>query len=328
MATKKAKLKNKIILIYNPNAGSKRKQVGAGREITLENVKSLLDQYQLPADYVPTQGPKHATTLARNSVKEGYETVLVAGGDGTVNEVANGLVGSNVTMGIIPMGTFMNIARMLSIPMDIEKAIQLIKIHRVRKIDVGVVTRLEGEKLSEPYYFLESSGVGVDARIQQHVKRLERGKISSIFHIIKSFAMLSLEKMEITTDDRTINCKASMVTVANGPYNGAALLMAPNAKLNDHRLTVVIYKMRRRKLGKHFSRMLALNKVDRRKITTIKTKTVKITAGKNVLVHVDASLFGPTPVSYKIRPNALSVICGFPTPEEHASLKSRTYLDP
>ncbi|MGI8419101.1 MAG: diacylglycerol/lipid kinase family protein [Candidatus Levyibacteriota bacterium] len=320
---------NSIKFIFNPHAGEKRKTIGAGNSVSLDEIKALLHQYQLPVDYAPTKGPKHATQLARESTKEGYETVIVAGGDGTVSEAANGLVGSNTNLGIIPMGTFMNIARMLSIPLDIEKAVEIIKIKRVRKIDIGKVTKMEGEKSTEPYYFIESSGIGLDAHIQDYFKQIEQGRLHNIFPLINKFFHFSSGITEIITDTKTISCKASIINIANGPYAGANLKMAPSAKLNDHRLTVSIYPMTQWELIKYFTKMKLTQKSDGRKLHIIKTKNVKLrTSTPDMYVHVDASLFGSPPVHYQIIPNALNVICGFPGGVEPNSLHSRTTLDP
>ncbi len=320
---------NAIKFIFNPHAGEKRKSIGGGNGVSLDEIKSLLQQYQLPVDYAPTKGPKHATQLAKEGISEGYETVIVAGGDGTVNEAANGLVGSDINLGIIPMGTFMNIAHMLSIPLDIEKAIAIIKIKRIRKIDVGQVTKLEGEKLTDPYYFIESSGIGLDAHVQDYFKKIERGDLQNIFPLIHKFFKFRSGLTEIVTDAKKITCKASIINVANGPYAGANFRMSPSAKLNDHRLTVSIYSMTQWELVKYFLKMKLTQKSDGRRLHTIKAKNVKIqTTTEDMYVHVDASLFGSPPVNYKIIPNALNVICGFPASSDPVSISSRTTLDP
>lgn len=320
--------KNIIKLLYNPTAGTKRRYAG-GKVLTLEEIKLCLKQYQLPVDYFPTKSSNHATQLAKDSIKEGYETVLVAGGDGTINEIANGLVGSNITLGIIPLGTFNNIAGMLSIPLDIEKAIEIIKIRRIRKIDVGMVTTLAGEKLSNPFYFLESSGIGFDAHIQKHVKKIEQGRMMHVFSLLNDLLKFTTERIEIKTDTQSLSIKTSLISIANGPFSGANLDIAPHAKLNDHMLNVVIYKMSKWELVRYFLMMRITKRKDLRRLKSIKTTEVEVsTKSHKIPVHADACLFGTTPVKYKIKPNALNVICGFPRSEEETALKARTVLDP
>ncbi len=317
-----------VKLIYNPHAGMKRKLVNAGVQVSLEDIKSVIKQYQITADYFPTNGPGHATTLAKNAIKEGYKTVLVAGGDGTAGEAANGLVNSDIPLGIIPMGSVMNIARMLSIPNDLEKAVELIKIGRIRKIDVGAVIKMGEDKLNTPYFFLESAGIGLEAHLHEYVMEMERGDKKAFFKIFKTWIDYYSHSAKITIDNRVINTKSMLIAVSNGPYTGTAIPLAPDAKLNDHRLTVSIFKMSKWELLKFFSKIFLGYKRDKRKVQTFQGKTVKIESSKERLVHADARLYGSTPVEFKIVPNALNVISGFPKETEDNSLIKRTYLDP
>jgi diacylglycerol kinase (ATP) len=321
------KNKKEYKFIYNPHAGEKRKMIPGTYSATLEEVKALLKKYQIEVDYVPTKFPGHATKLAEEAIKEGYHTVLIAGGDGSVSEAANGLVGSKVTLGIIPMGTAMNIAKMLSVPTEIEKAIELIKIGRKRKIDAGMITKLEDEKLDKPDYFFETVGIGLDALIQKEFKNFEDGDLLSIIKIIKIFINFYTKKVILQTDDDEIITKATIITIANGPLTGANLLLAPDAKLNDHRLTITLYPMSKFDLLKYFLRMKAEGKIDKRKLKTIQTKKVTVTSKHPVTLHADATVFSKTPAVIKIVPNAVTFICGFPDVDDIA-LKSRTELDP
>lgn len=314
-------------LIYNPHAGEKRKIIKSGGNETLEAIKKLLKQYQIEADYEPTKHSGHATYLAKKSIKQGYKKVLVVGGDGTVSEAANGLVGSNVTLGIIPTGTAVNIAKMLSIPMDIEKSIELIKIGRKRKIDAGAILKLENEKLEKPDYFFETVGIGLDALIQKEFKNFESGSLLSIFKIIQIYMNFYANKITLKTDDDEIITKATLISIANGPYTGFGLLLAPDAKLNDHRLTITLYRMTKFDLIRYFFNMKFEGKIDKRRLKTIQTTKVTISAKHPISLHADGTIFSKTPAVLKIIPNALEVICGFPQPND-TSLNSRTLLDP
>lgn len=318
----------KAKLIYNPHAGTKRRLLpNLHTNTSLEDIKDTLEQYQIPVDLAPTKSPGHATQLAKESIKEGYKLVIAAGGDGTVGEVANGLVGSDVTLGIVPLGSFMNVAKMLSIPTDVEKAVALIKIGRSRKVDVGCVTKLSGEKLSEPYYFLENAGIGLEAELHEYILEMERGNKKAIYKIFHTLFEYYGHRTIIKLDDQTIETRAIIVAVANGPVAGAALPVAPKAKLNDHRLTVTIYYMTKFELIKHFLKSLRIGPFYSPKIKTFKSKKVIIKTRTERLVHADARLFGTTPVECKIIPNALNVIAGFPQPGT-SSLIKRTLLDP
>lgn len=320
----------KVKLIYNPFAGRKRKLVPkASTAITLEHISDLLEQYQITADFVPTEYPGHATILAKQAQKEGYKLVLVAGGDGTAGEVANGLANSDITLGIIPLGSFMNIARMLSIPQDVEKAIQIIKIGRTRKIDLGSITKLSGENLDQPYFFVESAGLGMEAQLHQDISDLEKGNISGFFRLFKTVSDYYVHKAHLTIDQRKMTVKTSMITISNGPYSATALPLAPKAKLNDHKLTLTLYRLSNWELIQFFLSLLIFRKSNQKKgkIETHQGKRIKIETTPPIMVHVDARVFATTPVEFKINPNALNVITGFPKKEDSSLLK-RTFLDP
>lgn len=318
-------MQNPYKLIYNPQSGRKW---WASRKpaVSLEEIKELLTRYQILFDEYPTKSKNHAFELGRNSKKEGYKTVIVAGGDGTVGEVANSLVHSDIPLGILPLGSYMNIAKMLSVPRDLEQAVQLIKIGRKRKIDVGSIVSVNGEKLPKPYYFVESIGMGLEAEVHQHIDAIEKGNYTAFGSILKTFFYYYGYPVEIVVDGESIKTKAALVAIANGPYTGASFVIAPDAKLNDHRLTVSLFYMTKFELFRYFSDVFIGNK-EKRKIKTFQAKTVEIRTRSPRLVHADARLFGTTPIACTIVPNALDVITGFPTTSD-SSLIKRTYLDP
>lgn len=320
------KKRNPYKFIYNPGAGAKRKKV-AGKPFTLGDIKSMLKKYQIPVDPYPSKSFDHLLELSKQSVTEGYRAVLSAGGDGTVAQVANGLIKSDVTLGIIPMGTFMNIARMLSIPMDLEQAIMLIKIGRERRIDVGSVSKLNGDKLTTPSYFLESAGIGLDAKMHEGMLDFEKHTLRGIYELIREYIRFYQSPITITVDDKEVTSSATMVSIANGPYSGPAFKIAPKAKLNDHRLTVVFYQMNKWELVNHVLTTVLKRKTKFSKIKTYQAEKVTIGAGSR-LIHADARVYGKPPAEFRIIPNALTVITGFPEDNDDIALEARTELDP
>ena len=316
----------KTKLIYNPLAGKKRHLNPLQTVVTLEDIKDLLYQYQIPVDYAPTKYVGHATKLARESVKEGYDTVIVAGGDGTVEEVINGLVGTNIILGILPIGSVMNDARMLAIPLDIEKAVQLLKIRRVRKIDVGVITKLSGEKI-DPFYFTEQAGIGIDAVMHRYASTFFNKKMyGNIFRIINTFLNFSSDTVDVYLNDSKIKSSASLVIVSNGPIWGPGLSLTPHAKLNDHKLTVSLYEMSKTEPLQHLIGLILGKKPQYRKIKSFKSNKIRIESKIPKMVHADSRIYGETPVECTIYPNALSIITGFPK-EGQSTFKKRAYLD-
>lgn len=254
--------------------------------------------------------------------------VIAAGGDGTVGEVANGLINTEIELGIIPLGSFMNIARMLSIPLDLEKAVMLIKIGRSRKIDMGSITKLGGEKLDQPYYFIESCGMGIEAELHKHVLQFERGEYKNALGVIKTLFSYYGHRAIITIDKQVIKTRATVVTISNGPFSGASIPLAPQARLNDHKLTVRFFKLSKLELMNYIWKAIRGQKSYPYRIETYQAKKVKVETKVERLVHADARLYGRTPVELKIIPSALNVITGFPEDKSDTALIKRTELDP
>lgn len=316
----------KYKVIYNPHAGQKKHLLGKSN-YNLEDIQDLLLQYQIPADFYPTKGPGDATIQAKQAIIQKYAGVLAAGGDGTVSEVATGLINSQMTLGILPLGTYMNIAKMLSVPTDLEKAVMLVKLNRTRKIDVGQVLEISGNKPKENIYFLENSGIGMEAELQEATLKWEKGDWSQIIKMMRILLDFYTQKITIKIDDKEITTHASLVEISNGPWTGAALNLAPDAKLNDHRLTVSVFRMQRWELLKIFAKILTHNPARSPKIDRYQGEKVSIISRNKRHVHADAREFGITPVTYAIIPNALNMVAGFSKTSEKNSLSPRTLLD-
>jgi diacylglycerol kinase (ATP) len=315
-------------LIYNPNAGKKRNITHIDKKaVSLEQIKFLLEKYQIPVDFYPTKSPGHATQLATDAIKEGYKGVIAAGGDGTIGETANGLIGSDLTLAILPLGSFMNIARMLAIPFDLEKAVQLIKIERIRKIDVGAVVKMDNSLLKTTHYFLESAGVGLQAQLHDHLEEIDKGNLKELISLFKSIKNFYNYPVNIKIDNQSLELKVSAIAISNAPFTGASLKLAPKAKLNDHLLTITVFKIGKFELLRAFFRYMRGERYPSHKITTYQGKQVIIKSKKKILLHIDGRLFGHTDAEFKIVPNALNAITGFPDPKE-SYLEKRTILDP
>ncbi len=303
----------KIKLIYNPYAGKKRSLVPMQQTHSLEEIVEVFHSYGLAVDVYPTKSPEHAVALAKQSEKEGYEIVAAAGGDGTVATIAHGLVGSRVALAVLPMGSVMNIARMLSIPTDLEFAVALIKIGRKIKIDLGEITVLNGQEAKKPLYFIEQAGVGFDADYRYYLNlAVEKKDWTALFYLLKLVLPLFGPRLEVIIDGKTVEKKARMAYISNGPYSGPALKYSPTAKLDDHVLTVSVFTVSRLGLGKFLINLFRKEKTKTSKVKVYKAKKAMIKSRDEKLVHADARLFGKTPVEVSIRPSSLNVIAGFP----------------
>ncbi len=325
---KNKEIKAKVKLIYNPHAGQKRSLIPLKTQYSLEDIVGIFQQYQIPVDSFPSKSVEDAIELAKSSQKEGYEVVVAAGGDGTVATIAHGLVGTDVALAVLPMGSVMNIARMLAVPNDMEMAIALIKIGRVRKIDVAEITRIDGQKMEEKSYFLEQAGIGFDADLHYYLSGLfERGEYASILKLFKLFVFpLFGKRIEVEVDGKVIEKKARMVLVSNGPYSGPGLNFAPKSKLNDHKLMISIFHLNKLGLIKFLLNLILRRKAHTSKIKVIEGEKITIRSKEQKLVHADARIFGTTPVEFRSVPSSLNVVVGFPKAGS-STLNKRTPLD-
>lgn len=300
-------------LIYNPAAGAKRLNSSINR---LELIKQALDEQKIDYSLEITKDSGDAKDFARKAIKQGYKKIIVFGGDGTVGEVVNGVAGSKITLGILPGGTFMNIARMLAIPLEIDKAVETIKKGKIRKIDVGVMKYYEA---ADNHYFLESVGIGLEASFHEHFKELERGNLKAIVEIFRLIFHYHRFRASIKSDDKEIDIKTHLITVNNAPISGASLVTAPRAKLNDNLLTVNIYRMSKFRIFNYLVSAFYKKTIFHPQITTFKTKNVAINTAPSKRIHADGRFFVNSPMEFEILPKALNVITG---PESKADIKA------
>jgi YegS/Rv2252/BmrU family lipid kinase len=183
-----------------------------------------------------TQREGHARELAREAVADGAELVLAVGGDGTVNEVAEGLLDSETTLGVIPVGSGNGLARTLGIPLDPRRALEALEQGVQRRMDVG---SLNGRP------FLNVAGVGFDAAVglafQERGQRGgRRGTAAYVRLALAQLLSYEARKWIIETPGERRQARAFLVAIVNGRQYGAGALIAPEARLNDGKLDVIV----------------------------------------------------------------------------------------
>lgn len=291
-------------LIVNPVAGQK---VGLTTNAPgLDEARAVLERHQIEADIFCTERAGHGTDLARQAVQDGYERIIAAGGDGTVAEVAEGLVGTSAVLGVLPLGSIMNVARMLAIPRDLDAAAETIKAGHVAKIDVG-----RARSRVKSSFFLEAAGVGIDAGLFAYFNQLDHGNWRSLKPLLVFMWRYRPRRLTVRLDGKPRRYRAMMVTVANGPYLGAALNLAPDARLDDNRLDVQIFTgFGKLELLRHLVAIAGGRRVYNPKVQSFRAKRVEITARLPLMVHTDSQPVGTTPVRFDLIPSSLNVIVG------------------
>jgi diacylglycerol kinase (ATP) len=220
----------KVRAILNPRAGV----AARGTREAIERGRPSWKDY---AVYL-TREPGHATELAREAVAAGADAVLAVGGDGTVNEVARGLLGSRAALGIVPVGSGNGLARALRIPLHPGAALCALESGTRRRMDVGSLN----DRL-----FLNVAGTGFDAAVSQafHDRGRRGGRRGLIGYLRLSLLELRAyraPRLLIEAGGERVETEAFVATFANGPQYGSGAVVNPGGKLDDGRLEVVVFE--------------------------------------------------------------------------------------
>lgn len=215
--------------VHNPHSGN------SARNARIRTaVEEFIRAQRLNATVVETDAPTHATRLARQAVDEGCDVVVAMGGDGTMNEVAQAVVGSPVIFGLIPGGSGNGLGRHLGLQGSIPQVLETLIRGRIRSIDTG-------EAAGHPFFNV--MGVGYDAALSERFNRLtRRGLRSYLREGIKLWRSYPPARYTIRQGDTTVTTEALMVAVANSDQYGYDCYIAPGARVDDALLNLVVVK--------------------------------------------------------------------------------------
>ena len=289
----------KSLLIMNPTAGRPKP------DDIVERIDRALHKHGLPCDIALTEKSGDGTALAQQAVRERCNLVIAAGGDGTVKEVVNGLVGTQTKLGILPIGTVNVLARELKIPFDTPKAIQVLAEGNTNNIDLGC---------ANGHYFTLMAGLGFDGEVVSNVLQPLKDIIGSSAYVLSAIeTLVKYDPTEVTLEmpDGTYTTEAFLVIVANSSTYAYKLKMAPYATPDDGLLDICVFERSfSDKIG--FVRQVAEIFINRhvyhKAVSYWKTPKVTIKSNPNVLVQLDGDSFDSTPVDISICPRILSVI--------------------
>jgi diacylglycerol kinase (ATP) len=288
--------RREAIIIGNPEAGR------AGRKDRLKRCAEILRSGGLDIQVWPTERAQHATELATLA---GSRLLIAAGGDGTVNEVVNGL-DRDAALGILPFGTANVLARELGLPLRVEAACERILKGSESWIDLGVATDHEGAERR----FTCMAGMSFDAHVVNEVTpRLKRYLKILAFPLaaLKVFLEGDLPTLHITHGDVTHT--AQFAIIANGNYYGGDFRSAEYASLTDGKLEVVLVERVSSILRPDvLARILAKRPLDRSMRSFAARKLRATSPGTHVPVQLDGEVWGRLPMSFGIEPRALKVI--------------------
>ncbi|MCH5231459.1 MAG: diacylglycerol kinase family lipid kinase [Muribaculaceae bacterium] len=216
----------RALLIINPISGTRSKRGLPSL------VKQSLERHGIHVHSRLTAAGGDAYKFAREAVEQGFDIVISAGGDGTVNEVANALAFSDTTLGIIPLGSGNGLARSLGVPQDISGALKLIGTGNIILSDRGLVN-------GKPFYC--TFGVGFDAAVSEKFASMKRrGGITYIRSAFREFFNYQSQAYAIVIDGQIITEKALLIAVCNAPQYGNNAYIGPKAKLTDGLLDITV----------------------------------------------------------------------------------------
>jgi diacylglycerol kinase (ATP) len=289
-------------LIFNPGSGRDDEDNAA----RLSKLVASLRAHGIEARVGLKTSGSAARKLAREAVKAGEKLVLVAGGDGTLGDVAAELAGSSTVLGIIPTGTMNNVARSLGVPLEINDACALIGMGTTRHIDLG---RVVSSRDTKAEYFLECAGVGVSAIAAMGGQAFLKKHWSIVPKALRKFFEAKPAPMKVEMDGTVIDASTQIITISNAPLMGNQMLAVPGAKMDDGLLDVQIYDgMGDAELVKHFK---AAASGSPNEIKTYQVRHVRITSDEPVLTNSDMNIAKEQKmIEMEVVAGALSVIVG------------------
>ncbi len=292
----------KAKLIFNPASGNPTESAAQ----LVELLRHLRTQ-QIEAEVMVVQPEMRLSALARSAVRAGAKMVIVSGGDGTIENVALGLVGSRTTLGIIPTGSRNNLARSLGIPTDsIADAVALLRNGRRRKIDVGHVRHRKASRC-----FLEASTIGLASALYPSADDFQHGDLGKITEFISTLVSAAPSEIRLRLDHRRkeIVTHAHMVVVANMPFMGANFQIAPDVVFDDRQLAVFVYSdlSKRDLIGQA---MQSSTTAPDARIQRFHAKTISITTKPAMPVMADGVFIGEGAVTVTLHPHRLRVMAG------------------
>lgn len=279
------------LVILNPSAKSKR----AGD--LMEKISNLSGDFLVRR----TAAAGQARSFAEQAVREGFKRVVVAGGDGTINEVVNGLAGSEVELGLLPIGTMNVFATELGIPSnDLQKCWNIVLEGNVVETDLSK---------ANDHYFVQMAGVGFDAQTVQETSSDFKNALGPLSYLVVAAQVAGRKPPKLIVEADGESREGSFVLVGNGRFYGGPFVLFRNAKINDGLLDVLVFK----NLG-FFDIARYLNGVafgihdTFPDVEYFQTSSLKVTSNEVVPVEVDGEVIGNIPVTFSFAEKKLKVL--------------------
>jgi YegS/Rv2252/BmrU family lipid kinase len=302
----------------------------------IQRAGAHLEKHGWDITWCKTSYTGHATVLAREAVERDDDVAIAAGGDGTIHEVMNGLVGSNTALGVLPAGTGNVFAADMNIPLPgplaprwLIRAAECLIAGQTRQFDVARATFGDGTTR----YFMLWAGIGLDAAVSHAVETdtshyPSMKTLGMVAWMIAAFFVLRDfrgTKMHITVDQGTIKRRVIMTTINNSQLYGRFWRLSPEAKVDDGLLDVVVMEgYGFRSSLKHILLATLSRHARDPEVHIYRTQKIKIETKDPMPVHLDAENVGFTPIEVEVTPHSLKVIVPPDAPHYHFTNVDKT----
>ena len=309
-----------VKLIANPGAGDPIETPK-----NLELAARYMQECGLIVDVALAHPKKGAVSIVKKAVKDGYETVIAMGGDGTIETIMRAILdlkprfARKVHLGILPSGTANNIAKSLGIPEDIKEACRLIEKNYTRQMDVGQVKTKKYKK----FYFFEMVAIGLTAALYPDAKEIPDGKLSSIKEAIATLIQHDPNpKVTLKMDgESVIEVETLLVTVSNTPEYGMNFLVAPDASLDDGLLNISVYpNYNKADLLAYYAKVMNEGDSEDGQIQRYRARKLEVKSSSKLEVMADGEMLGKGKAKIKVRQGALTLI----VPTQNAGIAVQT----
>jgi YegS/Rv2252/BmrU family lipid kinase len=304
------------LVIVNPNAGN-----GRGKK-DWEKILLLLEKEKLPIKVKFTEKKGHAIILTTESIKEGFRNFITVGGDGTLNEVVNGVFmntvcpSTDIVLASIPVGTGNDWGKMFGISTDHEKAVRTIAENKQVLHDIGKMSYFDGTGKKERY-FINIAGLGFESVVVRKTNYQKDhghgGKLIYFYNLLTSLFSYKNTPAEIIIDDEKIDAVVFSINVGNGKYCGGGMRQTPRALPDDGLLDVTIIKeMGKFEIIRNLKILYDGTILTHPKVDGYKCKNIRVSSGSLLYAEADGETLGHTPVEFNIIPDAVKIVYGTP----------------
>lgn len=291
------------VLISNPNAG----RGGSQRTLEIARFCTSLQKRGVEVTAFNTNGPNDAARLAAEAAREGVRDVIVSGGDGTINEALQGLMGTGARLAVWPRGTANVLAHELRLPFDAERAAEVIARGESQAVHVG---RATNETTGEQRYFFLMAGIGLDASVVQHVRpRLKRRIGEAAFWYAGLGHLAHWQPLPFNVEVEGEIYPATFAAIGKAAHYGGNLAITPRARMEDPEFEVCIVNSKSRlkflHLLSHAVRPSGVAE-NTRGVRFLRATRARVTG--DALVQIDGELTGQLPITFEIAPSPIEII--------------------